>query len=106
MSFRSARDLVYMTSSDLSATTAVVTGASRGFGHAITLALAAAGAHVVGVARTAEPLQDLRRHLGTAFTPVVADATDPAVAAEVMGKHRPAVLILGAGATPPVGPDA
>ncbi len=34
-------------------TTAIVTGASRGFGRAVAAALTAAGAHVVGVARTA-----------------------------------------------------
>ncbi len=38
---------------------AVVTGASRGIGHAAALALAKAGAHVVAVARTVGGLEDL-----------------------------------------------
>ncbi|MGW4773441.1 SDR family NAD(P)-dependent oxidoreductase [Nocardia sp. NPDC004278] len=42
-------------------TTAVVTGASRGFGSAIAAALIDQGHQVVGVARTAETLADLKR---------------------------------------------
>ena len=37
---------------DLSGRVAVVTGASRGIGYFIALELAAAGAHVIAVART------------------------------------------------------
>ena len=40
--------------------TAIVTGASRGFGRAIATALSAAGAHVVGVARGSSALDELR----------------------------------------------
>ena len=38
---------------------ALVTGASRGIGHAVALALAKAGAHVVAVARTVGALEEL-----------------------------------------------
>ncbi|MEM0908808.1 MAG: SDR family NAD(P)-dependent oxidoreductase [Pseudomonadota bacterium] len=38
---------------------AVVTGASRGFGYAISTLLAECGAHVIAVARTVEGLEDL-----------------------------------------------
>jgi len=38
-------------SRDLSGTTAIVTGASRGFGRAAAISLSERGAHVVGVAR-------------------------------------------------------
>ena len=77
---------------DLSAATAIVTGASRGFGRAIADALAGAGAKVVGLARSGQP-------------PLVqGDATDPAVADELIRVHRPTVLVLNAGAVPPLGP--
>ena len=39
---------------DLSGTSAIVTGASRGFGRATAISLAERGVHVVGVARTRE----------------------------------------------------
>ena len=41
-----------MSDGKLAGATAVVTGASRGFGRGIAVALGAAGAQVVGVART------------------------------------------------------
>src|SRR5262249_42480674 len=62
----------------LAGTTAIVTGASRGFGRAIATALSAAGAEVVGVARTGALLDEVRSELGDSFIPVVADAADPA----------------------------
>ncbi len=43
---------------------ALVTGASRGIGRAIALELASEGARVVIVARSAEPLQAVKRELG------------------------------------------
>ena len=92
-----------MTQGELTGITAIVTGASRGFGHATALALAAAGAAVFGVARTAQPLYDLHQRIGDAFVPVVADAADPAVARDLVLAHRPTVLVLNAGAIPPMG---
>src|ERR1700757_4593632 len=85
-------------------TTALVTGASRGFGRAIAAALSAAGAHVVGVARTRADLDAVRAELGDRFTPVTADAADPATASRLMDEHRPRTVVLCAGAAPQMKP--
>ena len=84
----------------LAGTTAIVTGASRGFGRAIAAGLAAAGAHVVGVARGVTQLDELRDELGDRFTPVAGDAADPEVAVRLIDEHRPHTLVLCAGASP------
>ena len=89
-----------MTSRELSGTTAVVTGASRGLGRGIATALAQAGVQVVGVARDRVRLEELRERLQEDFIPVVADATDPVVAGQVLDKYRPRTLVLNAGAAP------
>jgi NAD(P)-dependent dehydrogenase (short-subunit alcohol dehydrogenase family) len=88
-----------MTDRDISGT-ALVTGASRGFGRAIAIALAAAGAQVVGVARDTARLDDLHKTLGGGFVPVTADVTDPTVAGQLVDAHRPDILVLNAGASP------
>jgi NAD(P)-dependent dehydrogenase (short-subunit alcohol dehydrogenase family) len=88
----------------LADTTAIVTGASRGFGRAIVAALSAAGAHVVGVARSKAQLDELRDELGDTFTPVAADAADPAVAGRLLDEHGPHTLVLCAGASPTMSP--
>jgi len=89
-----------MPSQDLSGATALVTGASRGFGRATAIALAKAGAEVVGVARDRARLEDLRADLGVGFTPVVADAADPVAAGQLIDRYGPRVLVLNAGASP------
>ena len=89
-----------MESSELSGTTAVVTGASRGFGRALAVALAEAGASVVAVARNAERLGELRSELGDSLTVVAADAADPVVAGSLVEQYRPRTLVLNAGAPP------
>jgi len=65
-----------VSTTDLHGSTAVVTGASRGFGRAVAIALHQAGAEVVAVARDGERLEALRAELGDRLTPVVADAAD------------------------------
>ncbi|HXP58294.1 MAG TPA: SDR family oxidoreductase [Streptosporangiaceae bacterium] len=87
-----------------SAQTAVVTGASRGFGRAIAAALVAAGHTVAGVARGEPGLQAARDELGDRFVPVTGDATSDALAAGVLGRYRPGWLVLNAGARPPMAP--
>ena len=89
-----------MSTTDLTGNTSIVTGASRGFGRAIAVALAINGAHVVGVARDKAALEDLRRQIGPSFTPVVADVADGELAARLVAEHRPRILVLNAGATP------
>ena len=89
-----------MSDRDLAGTTALVTGASRGFGRGIATALSRAGAQVVGVARDRGALEDLGAELGGSFTAVAADAADPEVAGQLIDTYRPATLVLNAGATP------
>ncbi|KKC05311.1 short-chain dehydrogenase [Mycobacterium nebraskense] len=84
----------------LAGTTAIVTGASRGFGRAIAAALVEAGADVVGVARTRSGLEEVRDELGGGFMPVAADAADPATAQRLIDEYRPHTLVLSAGAAP------
>ncbi|QYN33318.1 SDR family oxidoreductase [Pseudonocardia sp. DSM 110487] len=84
--------------------TAVVTGASRGFGRAIAAALVAAGTGVVGIARDEQALLALHEELGDGFTPVAADAADETIAHEVIRENRPGLLVLNAGAVPHMAP--
>jgi NAD(P)-dependent dehydrogenase (short-subunit alcohol dehydrogenase family) len=84
--------------------TAVVTGASRGFGRAIAAALVAAGTNVVGIARDEQDLRAVRAALGENFTAVAADATDDALAQNVIHEHRPGLLVLNAGVAPHMAP--
>jgi NADP-dependent 3-hydroxy acid dehydrogenase YdfG len=84
--------------------TAVVTGASRGFGRAIAAALVAAGTGVVGIARDEQALLAVGKELGDGFTPVAADATDETLAQEVIRAHRPGLLVLNAGVAPHMAP--
>jgi NAD(P)-dependent dehydrogenase (short-subunit alcohol dehydrogenase family) len=89
-----------MSDHELAGATALVTGASRGFGRGIATALSRAGAQVVGVARDRAALDELRAELGGSFTAVSADAADPTVAGQLIDAYRPAILVLNAGATP------
>jgi NAD(P)-dependent dehydrogenase (short-subunit alcohol dehydrogenase family) len=88
----------------LGGTTAIVTGASRGFGRSIATALSGAGAHVVGVARTGAALGRLGAELGDMFTAVAADSADPATAELLIDKYRPRTVVLCAGAAPIMSP--
>ncbi|MDT5236738.1 MAG: hypothetical protein QOF47_2725 [Mycobacterium sp.] len=75
---------------DLAGSTAIVTGASRGFGRGIADALAAAGARVVGVARSGAT--------------VSADAADPATAGRLFDEYQPRTVVLCAGSAPQMSP--
>ena len=60
--------------SDLSGKMALVTGASRGIGRAITESLCAAGVHVIASARASKDLEELEDQLGSAVTIWAGDA--------------------------------
>jgi NAD(P)-dependent dehydrogenase (short-subunit alcohol dehydrogenase family) len=91
---------------------ALVTGASRGIGHALALMLAEAGAHVVALARTVgglEELDDAIRAAGGTATLVPLDLTDyagidrlGAALAERYGRLD--VLVGNAGILGPISP--
>ncbi len=69
--------------------TAIVTGASRGLGEGMALALAEAGADIVAVSST--PADETRRHveaLGRRCVTITADLGDRAVARRVVAKAR------------------
>jgi NAD(P)-dependent dehydrogenase (short-subunit alcohol dehydrogenase family) len=85
---------------DISGSTALVTGASRGLGRGIAAALSAAGAQVIAVARDGGRLAELPAKLDGSVTPVTADAADPVVAGQLIDAHWPDILVLNAGAAP------
>ena len=88
----------------LAGTTAVVTGASRGFGRGVSVALSDAGVRVIGVARTGSDLDEVREALGDNFVPLPGDAADGELAARLIAEHRPSTLVLCAGAMPTMAP--
>ena len=63
-----------MSGLEIAGATALVTGASRGFGRGIATALSQAGAQVTGVARDPGPLAELHAELGGSFTAVARTA--------------------------------
>jgi NAD(P)-dependent dehydrogenase (short-subunit alcohol dehydrogenase family) len=81
--------------------TTIIVGASRGLGRGIATALADAGAPVVAVARSGPALAELAGTAPNIHTEV-ADATDPTVAGVLMDRHEPSILIVVAGASPPI----
>ena len=65
--------------------TVFITGASSGFGCAMTRRFATAGARVAVAARRADRLKDLAAELGPHVLPVTLDVRDRAAVAEVIG---------------------
>ncbi len=81
----------------------LVTGGSRGFGRGMVEALAAEGATVYALARSAGDLATLAREVRGVQT-CIADVGNPVVAPRVLGEIHPDLLILNAGAQPPMLP--
>lgn len=83
---------------------ALVTGAGRGIGRAIALALAEAGADVALLSRTPAELEataEAVRHLGRRALPIVADIADRQQVDEAVRQAGPvAVLVNNAGVAP------
>lgn len=79
----------------------VVTGGSRGLGLGLVEALVAQGARVTVVARGADALESVRARLGVAT--ICADVTDETAAGRILTEARPDILVLNAGAKPPMG---
>ncbi len=90
---------------DLSGHTAVVTGASRGLGEAMAIALSSAGAQIALVARDVQRLESVRtaitQHGGTAavFTADVTSEDDVAALTKAVNERfgHPQILINNAG---------
>jgi len=82
---------------------AVVVGASRGLGRGVAESLSAAGASVLAIARDRTSLGELNA-AHPSIDAKIADATDPAVAGEVIYAHDPDILAVVAGATPMLHP--
>lgn len=80
----------------------IVTGGSRGLGLGLVEALVDQGATVTVVARGAQALKAVADRLGVAT--VAADIIDKAAAYRIVRDIRPDVLVLNAGAAPPMGP--
>jgi NAD(P)-dependent dehydrogenase (short-subunit alcohol dehydrogenase family) len=79
----------------------VVTGGSRGLGLGLVEALVARNAKVTVVARESNGLAAVRERLGVAV--IAADVTDEAAAHRILGEVHPDILVLNAGAKPPMG---
>jgi NAD(P)-dependent dehydrogenase (short-subunit alcohol dehydrogenase family) len=78
----------------------VVTGGSRGLGLGLVEALVAHGARVTVVARDADALESIGARLGVAT--IAADVTDQTAAHRILAEVFPDILVLNAGAKPPM----
>lgn len=71
--------------------TALVTGASSGYGQALTRALVAEGWNVVAAARRLDRLEQLRAELGAAVHPLQLDVSDPAAVDSLLARLPPSL---------------
>jgi NAD(P)-dependent dehydrogenase (short-subunit alcohol dehydrogenase family) len=79
----------------------VVTGGSRGLGLGLVEVLVECAAKVTVIARPSAALDAVQERLGVAT--IAADVRDAAAAQRILGAVRPDVVVLNAGAPPPMG---
>ena len=87
---------------DLSGQVAVVTGAGRGIGRSIALALAQAGARVIAVARTQKDLDELCAAAEGQMEGWAADVLDEGFYRRIEGMERIDILVNNAGGNRPM----
>lgn len=87
---------------DLTGKQALVTGAGRGIGRAIALALSRAGAGVIAVARTEADLASLAAEAGSGITPWVDDVLSQAFYQRIEAIDRLDILMNNAGGNRPL----
>lgn len=80
---------------------ALVTGAGRGLGRACALGLAAAGARVIAVARSAADLETLRSEQPDRVETWAADVTDPDLVRRIAATEGLSILVNNAGSNRP-----
>lgn len=88
-------------STDLQATIALVTGASKGIGHCCAATLARAGAQVIAVARSATELEELAAQYPGLIEPWVVDVTDERFYQRIEALQRLDVLVNNVGTNKP-----
>jgi NADP-dependent 3-hydroxy acid dehydrogenase YdfG len=82
--------------------TALVVGASRGFGRGIVESLVASGMAVTALARSRESLESLAQT--TSVRIIIADATEEQTTKRVLSATKPDLLVLSAGTAPDLRP--
>ena len=86
---------------DLSGSTALVTGAGKGLGRASALALAEAGARVIGVSRTETDLQELQSHYPDQIEYWTEDVLEEALYKRIEKLSKLDIFVACAGANRP-----
>jgi NAD(P)-dependent dehydrogenase (short-subunit alcohol dehydrogenase family) len=102
MNSKSTQPSPELTTRDLSSTTTIVVGASRGLGRGIAMAFVDAGAPVVAVSRTAAEFPEPPS--GGTIRVEAADAGDATAAARLLDRYEPRAVVLVAGASPAMRP--